>query len=421
MNAGQKVLKTISNLSWRYNGSVGFTKLIFIKQDDLMPKNFDQFIDRRNSDSIKWNLYDSDVLPMWVADMDYSAPPVVLQALHDRVEHGVFGYACDPVALRKVIVNRLADKYEWDIKPEDIVFTPGVVVGFNIAVQAVAVPNGSILIQPPVYPPFLKSPEYAGLTIQENPLVQDENGYYGIDFDDFDRQITEDTRLFLLCNPHNPVGRVFRKNELERMAEICLKKNIPICSDEIHGDLVFQEYQHIPLASLNPEIAENTITLLAPSKTFNIAGLDCSFAVIQNRDLREKYQQTTRGITGGVNLLGVTAALAAYKSGSSWLEDLMDYLRENRDLLKETIDREMPQIRMNEPEGTYLAWLDCRNAGMKENPYDFFLKKAKIAFNKGDSFGTGGKGFVRMNFSCSKSTLNEALDRMKSALREISD
>jgi cysteine-S-conjugate beta-lyase len=352
--------------------------------------------------------------------MDYSAPPAVLQALHDRVDHGVFGYACDPIALRKVIVNRLAEKYQWDIKPDDIVFTPGVVVGFNIAVQAVAVPNGSILIQPPVYPPFLKSPEYAGLAIQENPLIQNEDGGYEIDFTDFERKITKDTRMFLLCNPHNPIGRVFRKSELEKIAEICLKKNVPICSDEIHGDLIFHGNQHIPIAALNPEIAQNTITLLAPSKTFNIAGLDCSFAVIQNKDLREKYQHTTRGITGGVNLLGATAALAAYQYGAAWLDELMIYLQENRDFLKTTLDREMPQIRMTRPEGTYLAWLDCRGANLSENPYDFFLKKAKIAFNKGDYFGTGGNGFVRMNFGCTRATLIDALDRMKSALQDYS-
>jgi cystathionine beta-lyase len=381
-----------------------------------MTKPFDEYVDRRNSDSIKWNLYDSDVMPMWVADMDYSAPSSVLQALHERVEHGVFGYACDPVDLRNTIVNRMSEKYQWEIKAEDIVFTPGVVVGFNIAVQLAAVPGGSVLIQPPVYPPFLKSPEYAGLSIQENPLVQDENGVYGIDFDDFDRSITNNTRLFLLCNPHNPVGRVFRKDELERMAEICIRKNVIICSDEIHGDLIFPGFKHIPMASINSEIANNTITLMAPSKTFNIAGLDCSFAIIQNKELREKYQHTTRGITGGVNLLGVTAALAAYKSADPWLEELMLYLQENRDFLKATIEKEIPQIRMAVPEGTYLAWLDCRNASLLESPYDFFLKKAKIAFNKGDAFGTGGNGFVRMNFGCTKATLNEALNRMKSAL-----
>jgi cysteine-S-conjugate beta-lyase len=384
-----------------------------------MRKNFDQFIDRRNSDCIKWNLYDEDVLPMWVADMDYSAPPAVLQALHDRVNHGVFGYAGDPIVLRKVIVNRLADLYQWDIKPEDIVFTPGVVVGFNIAVQAVAVPNGSIVIQTPVYPPFLKTHEYAGLSLKENPLVQNKDGNYEIDFADFEQKITSGSNMFLLCNPHNPVGRVFRKSELEKMAEVCLRKNVPICSDEIHGDLIFSGNQHIPIAALDSEIAQNTITLMAPSKTFNIAGLDCSFAVIQNKELRERYQQTTRGITGGVNLLGATAALAAYQNGSEWLNDLMVYLQGNRDFLKETLDREMPQIRMNVPEGTYLAWLDCRQANLPETPYDFFLKKAKIAFNKGDYFGTGGEGFVRLNFGCTRDVLIDALVRMKSAMQQI--
>ena len=204
------------------------------------------------------------------------------------------------------------------------------------------------------------------------------------------------------------------------MAEICLKKNVPICSDEIHCDLVFPGYQHIPLASLNQEIAQNTITLMAPSKTFNIAGLDCSFAVIQSKDLREKYQNATRGITGGVNLLGVAAALAAFQSGKPWLEDLMIYLQGNRDYLKEKIDREMPQIRMTVPEGTYLAWLDCRLAGLPENSYDFFLKNAKIAFFKGETFGTGGEDFVRMNFGCTRTNLDEAINRMKSALQMVS-
>ncbi len=281
-----------------------------------MPKNFDRSIERRNSDSIKWNLYEADVLPMWVADMDFASPPPVIQALQTRVEHGVFGYAGDPVELRKVIVNRFAERYLWFIKPEDIVFTPGVVVGFNIAAHAIAVPDGEILIQPPVYPPFFKTGLYAGLKTLENPLVQDETGYYGIDFEDFEKKISENTRLFLLCNPHNPVGRVFHREELERMAEICLRKNVLICSDEIHGDLIFAGNKHIPMGSINPDIAQKTITLMAPSKTFNIAGLDCSFAIIQNKDLREQYIKAMKGITGNTNMLGITAALAAYQSGN---------------------------------------------------------------------------------------------------------
>jgi cystathionine beta-lyase len=386
-----------------------------------MPKQFDREIDRRKSDSIKWNLYDSDVLPMWVADMDFSAPNPVIQALQSRVEHGVFGYAGDPAELRAVIVTRFADKYHWEIKPDDIVFTPGVVVGFNIAAHSVSQPGGEILIQPPVYPPFFKTGSYADLKTVENPLIQDESGNYGIDFDDFEKKFTGSTRMFLLCNPHNPVGRVFRQEELERMAEICLRKNVLICSDEIHGDLIFQGHRHIPLGSLSPEIAKHTITLMAPSKTFNIAGLDCSFAVIPNKEIREQYLNAMKGITGNTNMLGITAALAAYQAGTPWLEDLMVYLQDNRDHLKRTIDKEMPGIKMVSPEGTYLAWLDCRQAGITESPYDFFLKNARIAFNNGDAFGTGGKGFVRLNFGCTKATLNEALSRMKTALQKLND
>lgn len=385
-----------------------------------MPKNFDQVIDRRNSDSIKWNLYDNDILPMWVADMDFVSPPGVMQALHSRIEHGVFGYSGDPKEFRTLVVNRLAEKYAWIIKPEDIVFTPGVVVGFNIAAHAVADNEGAVLIQPPVYPPFFKAAGYAGLTTLDNPLIQDENGTYGIDFEDFEQKAALNTRLFLLCNPHNPVGRVFSQGELEQMAEICLKNNVVVCSDEIHCDLVYNGYTHIPLASINPEIAQQTITLMAPSKTYNIAGLDCSFAIIQNKDLRDQYIKAMRGITGNINMLGITAAMAAYQSGQPWLEDLLIYLEGNRDFLKNTLEREMPQIRMINPEGTYLAWLDCRYAGLIENPYDFFLKKALIAFNNGESFGIQGKGFVRMNFGCTRAMLNEALERMKTALEKIS-
>jgi cystathionine beta-lyase len=240
-----------------------------------------------------------------------------------------------------------------------------------------------------------------------------------VDYEDFERKISANTRMFLLCNPHNPVGRVFRRDELERMAEICLRHNVLICSDEIHGDLIFQGNQHIPLGSISPEIARKTITLMAPSKTFNIAGLDCSFAVIPDKEVREQYLKAMKGITGNTNMLGITAAIAAYQSGTPWLEDLMIYLQENRDHLKRTLAAEMPGIKMVSPEGTYLAWLDCRQAGLTESPYDFFLKNARIAFNNGDMFGTGGKGFVRMNFGCTRSTLNEALNRMKSALEKL--
>lgn len=381
-----------------------------------MPKLFDRIIDRKNSDSIKWNLYDDDVLPMWVADMDFAAPVPVIQALKERVEHGVFGYAGDPKELRKVIVSRFDELYQWSIKPDDIVFTPGVVVGFNIAGHSVAVPDGEVLIQPPVYPPFFKTAGFAGMKTAENPLIQNEDGSYEIDFSDFEEKVNKKTRMFLLCNPHNPVGRVFHRDELERMAEICLRNNVLICSDEIHGDLIFQGNRHIPLGSLNPEIADRTITLMAPSKTFNIAGLDCSFAVIPNKEIRENYISAMKGITGNTNMLGISAALAAYQNGTPWLEDLMIYLKENRDHLKTTLDREIPEIKMTVPEGTYLAWLDCRNASLPDTPYDFFLRKAKVAFNSGESFGTGGKGFVRLNFGCTRATLNEALDRMKKAL-----
>jgi cystathionine beta-lyase len=381
-----------------------------------MPCDFNFLPDRRNSECAKWRQYDDDVLPMWVADMDFLSPEPVIRALRERVEHGVFGYPCEPDELRQVIIDHLARKYHWTVKPEELVIMPGVVNGFNLAAQAVAKPGEGVLIQTPVYPPFFGAQSHAGAITQQVELTRLENGDYAIDFDKFEQAITGQTRIFILCNPHNPVGRVFRPDELEKMAEICLRHGVIICSDEIHCDLVFSGHQHVPIAALNPEIARNTITLMAPSKTYNIAGLSCSFAVIQNADLLHTFKQAGRGLIGGVNVLGQVAALAAFKEGQPWLDELLCYLQSNRDLLDEYVRREFPGISMGLPEATYLAWLDCRQLNIQGSPHDFFLEKGRVAMNKGDDFGASGQGFVRMNFGCPQSMLVEALERMKKAL-----
>ncbi|MEJ5203685.1 MAG: PatB family C-S lyase [Anaerolineales bacterium] len=378
--------------------------------------DFDQIIDRRKTESGKWRRYDPDVLPLWVADMDFISPPEVLQALHDRVEHGVFGYPMEMPELIEAIVERMAMLYQWHIQPEDVLLLPGVVTGFNLVCQALVPSSEGVLIQTPVYPPFLHVADNGGLIGQEMELTYTPQGYQ-IDFDDFEASITNKTRLFLLCNPHNPVGRVFRQKELERMAEICLRHQMIICSDEIHSDLIFSDHQHIPIASLSKEIAQNTVTLMAPSKTFNIAGLGCSYAIVQNQQLRKKLQTSTRGLVPHVNILGQIAALAAYQHGQPWLEELLVYLEANRDYLYEYICNELPDIKMIKPEGTYLAWLDCREANLPESPFDFFLRKARVALEDGTRFGKGGKGFTRLNFGCPRSILAEALERMRIALR----
>ncbi len=381
--------------------------------------DFDLINNRRLSESIKWNLYPEDVLPMWVADMDFQSPPEVIEALKARAEHGVFGYGLTPPELKEVIVSRLFEKYNWQVDPESLVFLPGVISGFNLAARALAEPGAGLLIQPPVYMPFLDVAENNGMIQQEAQLCQGADGRYEIDLDAFHTAIDARTRMFLLCNPHNPVGRVFTRQELTAMAEICLRRRVVICSDEIHCDLVFSGQQHVPVAALDGEIAANTITLMAPSKTFNIPGLKCAFAVIQNPDLRNRFQLARRGLVGDVNLMGYQAALAAYKYGERWLAELLVYLEANRDYLYETIQRDIPGIRMARPEGTYLAWLDCREAGIGPDPCGFFLKEGRIGLNDGVRFGRGGEGFVRLNFGCPRSVLTEGLDRIRSSLERV--
>ena len=299
--------------------------------------NFDQIIDRRHSDSVKWRAFDEDVLPLWVADMDFPAPEPVIRALRERVEQGVFGYGAEPAGLRDVIVARLADRYDWRVAAEDLLFVPGVVTAFNIACHATGSPGDGVLVQTPVYYPMLDAPAHAGRTRAEMELTREPNGRYVVDADAFEAALTKRTRLFLLCNPHNPVGRVFDRGELARMAEICLRHDVTICSDEIHCDLLLDGHRHVPIASLAPEIAARTITLMAPSKTYNVAGLHCSVAIIQNKALREQYQRAQQGLVSSVNIMGFVAALAAYRDGQPWLNACLAYLNANCDYLEDYV------------------------------------------------------------------------------------
>jgi cystathionine beta-lyase len=381
-----------------------------------MTLNFDQIIDRRHSDSAKWRRYAEDVLPLWVADMDLASPAPVIRALQQRVEHGVFGYGMEPAELRPIIVERLRHLYDWQVSAEDLVFVPGVVTGFNLATHAVTSPGDGVLIQTPVYPPMLRAPGVAGCTRDEMELTQAPTGQYEIDFDAFESAITDRTRLFILCNPHNPVGRVFRREELERMAEICMRHQVRICSDEIHCDLLFQGSQHLPIASLDPEIARVSITLMAPSKTYNIAGIHMSVAIIQDGDLREQFQAAQAGVVPRIDVMGYTASLAAYRDGQPWLDEVLRYLEANRNFLFQYVRDHLPGITMGNPEGTYLAWLDCRQADIAGNAHEFFVREARVALNDGATFGRGGEGFVRLNFGCPRSMLAEALERMRASL-----
>lgn len=384
-----------------------------------MQYNFDEIIPRRETESVKWNRYGKEILPFWVADMDFRSPQPVIDALEARVRHGVFGYPSENLSLKETIKERLSQLYQWHIALEDIVFLPGVVNGFNLVIKALSQPDQKVLMQPPVYHPFLSAPQNAGAQRKDAPLQMDLNRSYQIDFDQFYRAIDSNTSVFLLCNPHNPVGRVFTENELLAMADICLKKDVYICADEIHADIVYPGYQHLPIASLSPEIAQKTITLMAPSKTYNIAGLGFSFAVAQNPELRNKLKQARVGIVPEVNLLGYTAALAAYQQGDEWLSQLLVYLEGNFQVLDNYLQENIPAIKITPIEGTYLAWLDCRDLEIEKSPYEFFLQDAGVAFNDGKIFGTGGEGFVRFNFGCPRSMMIEGLERMKLALENV--
>ena len=379
--------------------------------------DFDLIIDRRQTGSVKWELY-GDALPLWVADMDFAAPEPIIHALRQRVEHGIFGYTFPPDELREVVQAWLWNRHGWQVEAEAICFLPGVMRGVNMLARAVGQAGDGILVQPPVYYPFFDVPRNSKRVLQlaEVPQV---DGYYQVDFDAFEEAITDRTRLFLLCNPHNPIGRTFTPAELERMAEICIAHEVVICSDEIHHDLVFSGYQHTPIASLDPEIARWTVTSFAPSKTFNIPGLACSVLVIHDPDLREKVNAAGAGLVRGSNLMGYAAALAAYRDGEEWLMQLLDYLEANRDYMLDFVETRLPGIKMTKPESTFLAWLDCREMADHGNPHEFFLNEAQVALNDGAKFGLGGENFCRLNFGCPRATLTEALERMERALNGV--
>ncbi|NOY97592.1 MAG: pyridoxal phosphate-dependent aminotransferase [Chloroflexi bacterium] len=395
-----------------------------------MSYDFDRLTDRRASNSIKWGFYPGDVLPLWVADMDFPAPAPVIEALRAAVEHGVFGYELPSPKMYEVVAQRMTRLYDWQVAPEQVVAVPGLVTGFNVAARIAAAPGDGILMQTPVYFPFLSVHENVGLVRQTAPLKPVSHGRtlrYEVDWDLFESAVHAGgarTRMFLLCNPHNPTGIAYSRADLTRMAEICDREDILICSDEIHSELLLGETQHIPIASLSPKIAARTITLVAPSKTFNVAGLFCGFAVIQDADLRERFVKEVKRLTLHVNSLGLISAQAALTGEcDDWLAALNRYLTANRDFVADYVRDNLPGIRTTVPDATYLAWLDCNeligSGKIEGSPHEFFLNEAKVALNDGATFGPGGDGFVRLNFGCPRETLVEALERMKAALATV--
>ncbi|MFH1965421.1 MAG: PatB family C-S lyase [Acidobacteriota bacterium] len=377
-------------------------------------------VDRSGTESLKWGIYSPDILPMWVADMDFEVPEPIIEALQNRISHKVFGYGMDLEELVEVVVDRMKELQNWDIEPESVLLLPGLVCGLNIACRVIGEDGDGVLVNTPVYPPFLTAPSNQRKILQSAPQsyrMKDGYLHYDMDMKGLEDAVEENTKLFILCNPHNPTGRVFTRQELLSLAEMCARKNLLICSDEIHNDLLLGDNRHISIASLDPEIADRTMTFIAPSKTYNIPGLGCSAAIIPNRELRLRVKALFDGIVSQPNILGMYAALAAYSSCQEWLDALRVYLTGNRDFMVDFLQKHLPGIRTTLPEATYLAWMDCRDCGIEGNPQKFFLEQARVALNDGAMFGAGGEGFVRLNFGCSRENLEEALNRMRKAMK----
>lgn len=387
--------------------------------------NFDLVPDRRNSsNSYKWTMYPKDVLPMWVADMDFPAPAPILNRLHKAVDHGVLGYEFDYPSntLKETVSARMDKLYHWKVKPETVVAVTGIVSGFNVAARAFCTPKKGILIQPPVYNEFYDLKSNTGIPQIEVPFVRHVNGNilnYEIDWDIFEKQVKK-AGMFLLCNPHNPLGIIFSRKELLRMAEICIRNNVLIVSDEIHSELLLDDNKFTPMAKLSSEIAKNTITLIAPSKTFNVPGLFCGFAIVPDNELRDRYKKEIEHLRLHVGSMGLIAAQAAFSGQcDGWLKDLRRYLTGNRDFLVDYVTEYMPEVRTTIPYATYLGWLDFSAYGLKVSPFDFFMEKARVALSDGRKFGKGGEGHVRLNFGTSRKLLTQGLERMRKALRSI--
>jgi cysteine-S-conjugate beta-lyase len=378
----------------------------------MAPENFDRIIDRRDTASEKWEKYrDSEILPMWVADTDFMSPPAVIEALQQRISHGVFGYTQTPAELNRLVVERMQRLYGWAIESDWLVWLPGLVCGLNLSCRSVGVDGDSVLAPKPVYPPFMTAPRLSSRQLITVPMQQ-QGARWTLDLDALEAAITADSRLLLFCNPHNPGGTCYRQDELERLAAIAQRHDLIVCSDEIHCDLILEPgIKHLPLASINSDIQARSITLMAPSKTYNIAGLGCSFAIIPDPELRKAFSRVRRGIVPDVNLLGYTAALAAYRDGDAWNQRQLDYLRGNRDYLVREINR-IPGLRMEPVEATYLAWIDV-SAAKLDNPAHFF-EQAGIGMSPGRDFGDDR--YMRLNFGCPRGLLDEAVRRIRRAL-----
>ncbi len=388
----------------------------------MTPYNFDKEINRKGTNSVKYDLLKTyfgreDVLSMWVADMDFETPDFVLEAIAQRLQHPVLGYSLRPKSFNKAVVEWMKTRHGWQVKPTEVSFSPGVVTGLFLAMKAFTKAGDKIVVQPPVYFPFFTTVKANEREIVYNQLHENQ-GHYTMDFKDLIAKLDNQTKMIFISNPHNPVGRAWKLKELEELVEICHAYNILIVSDEIHSDLVFSPNKHIPIASISAQAAKITLTLMAPSKTFNMAGLSTSMMIIQNPKLMRAYnrQMEATHLNQG-NIFGTVGAEAAYNYGADWVDEMMTYLQGNIDFVMDFISRYLPEVKMIKPEATYLLWLNLKALQLSDDKlFDLFVNQAGIAINKGSIFGLGGSGYIRMNIAMPRKYVMEAMEKLKSAL-----
>jgi len=387
-----------------------------------MTYDFDKIIDRHNTYSIKYDPKSrgkpEGVIPLWVADMDFTAPPCVLDALNKQTEHGVFGYFNTGIDYFNTLKSWFSRRHGWEIEQDWLVTTSGIVSTIHLAILALTKPGDSVIVQQPVYYPFMSAVSSTGRELVVNQLIE-EDGYYEIDFEDFERKIVDNNvKAFVLCNPHNPVGRVFTKDELTQMGDICVRHGVVVISDEIHQDFIYGGYEHLVFAGLDPRFSDITVTCTAPTKTFNLAALPVANIFISNKNLRKQFQnEYSKFGAPHTGIMEIVACVAAYELGEEWLGELHNYILGNMNFIDDFLKNKMPKIKLNKPEGTYLAWLDFRALGLSDDELDDVIThKAKLWLNRGTSFGAGGEGFMRLNTACPRSVLQKALNQLESAL-----
>jgi cysteine-S-conjugate beta-lyase len=398
-----------------------------------MKYDFNKVIDRRNTDSLKWNCFpqvfeQDDILPMWVADMDFPVAKPIVDAIQKRAAHAFYGYNQPGPSLVEAVVERTLRKFNWKIKPEWIVFTPGVIPALNAAVKAFTCPGDEVILQGPVYYPFWSAVALNGCQAVNNGLIL-VDGHYVMDYSDLERKFaphigmqpgSNRVKTLIFCNPHNPVGRVWTKEEITRMGEIVIGHGGMVISDEIHCELLFKGFKHICFAAISREFEQNCMVCMAPSKTFNLAGLQCSSVIIPNDKLRQRFANARAGIQLRPNIFGITAMEAAYRYGDEWLDQVHDYLQANLEYLMDYFVKNIKKVGVIKPEGTYLVWLDCRALGMDNMTLrEFMREKAKVGVDDGFLFGPGGEGFARINIACPRTILEEGLQRIAAAVKTL--